>query len=69
MSIRQGVIISIIVERGLIQKVKNIINKNIEKKRAKNRALGYPSDDVSPLTVVSEWADWLVKLKQNLYKL
>ena len=30
-SIRQGVIISITVERGLIQKVKNIINKNIEK--------------------------------------
>ena len=33
-------------------KVKNIINKNIEKKRANNRALGYTSDDVSPLTVV-----------------
>ena len=28
-------------QKGLIQKVKNIINKNIEKKRAKNRALGY----------------------------
>jgi hypothetical protein len=51
-SIRQGVIISIIVERGLIQKVKNIINKIIEKKRAKNRALGYTSDDISPLTAV-----------------
>ena len=51
-SIRQGVIISIVVERGLIQKVKNIIYKDIEKKRAQTRALGYTSDDVSPLTVM-----------------
>ena len=31
--VRQGVIISIVVERGLILKVKDIINKNVEKKR------------------------------------
>ena len=48
MSIRQGVIISIVVETGHIQKVKDIMNKNIEK----NRALRYISDDVNPLTVV-----------------
>ena len=52
MSIRQGVIIRTIVERRLIQKVKHIIKKNIEKKRANNRVLGYTSDNVSPLTVV-----------------
>ena len=48
MSIRQGVITSIVVETEHIQKVKDIINKNIEK----NRALGYISDDVKPLTVL-----------------
>ena len=40
-------------ERGLIQKIQiNIINKDIEKKKAPKRALGYISDKVSPLIVV-----------------
>ena len=51
MSIRQGVIVSIVVERGPIQNVKDIINKDIEKKRAQNRALWHTLDDFSPVTV------------------
>ena len=35
--------------------MKNTINKDIEQKRAQKRALGYTSDDVSPLTVVRSY--------------
>ena len=38
-------------ERGPIQNVKGIINKDIEKKRAQNRTL-YTLDDFNPVTVV-----------------